>query len=197
MNAEDETRKIPLDEPEEDGDAQPEPDLGPWGAEAVQLGERSRDRAPIGVSPRRAEARPRRWLGLAAVVCAASVFSALGALIFSVGSTTEEISSKRALKTNRQPPVAERMPSEARAAHRARQRQHQARGKAPHRRSTAQPPATHPAPSPTYLPTPAPAPAPEPVAPSPAPAPAPEPSPTTKPPPASGPTVAKEFGFER
>lgn len=197
MNAEDETREIPLDQPAEDGGAQPEPDLGPWGAEAVQLGERSHDRAPIGASARRAEATPRRWLALAAVVCAASVFSVLGTLILSGGSTTNEISGQKGAKTNGQPPVSEqRIPNGTRAAHRARQRRHQAR-QASRRRSTAQPPATHPAPSPTYLPTPAPAPASEPVAPSQAPAPTPEPPPTTKPQPASGAAVAKEFGFER
>lgn len=197
MNAEDETREIPLDVPEEDGDAQPEPDLGPWGAEAVQLGEQSGDRAPIGASACRPEATPRRWTTLAAVVCAASVFSALGALILGGGSTTEKSSSQKTPKTNRQPLIAERLPNGTRAAHRARQRRRPARRQAPHRHSTAQPHATHPAPSPTYPPPPASAPAPEPVAPSPAPAPAPEPRPTTRPSPASGPTVAREFGFER
>lgn len=187
MNAEDDTREIPLDEPEEDGETQPEPDLGPWGAEAVRLGEQSRDRAPIGDGDRRAEATPRRRIALAAVVCAASVFSALGALILGGGSTAEK----------RQPPIAEQTPNETRAAHRARQRRRQVRRQASRRHSTAQPHATRPAPSPTYLPTPVPAPAPEPVTPSPAPAPAPEPPPTTKPQPASGAAVAKEFGFER
>lgn len=197
MNAEDDTREIPLDEPAEDGDTQPEPDLGPWGAEAVQLGERSRDQAPIGDATRGAEAIPHRWIALAAVICAASLFSVLGVLILSGGSTTNEIRSQQGAKTNRQPPVAKRMPNGARAAHRARQRRRQVRRQAPRRHSTEQPRATHPAPSPTYLPTPAPAPAPEPVTPSPAPAPAPDPMPTTKPPPASGSAVAEEFGFER
>jgi len=196
MNAEDDTREIPLVEPEVDGDAQPESDLGPWGAEAVQLGERSHDRAPIGDGAPRAEATPRRWLARAAVVCAASVFSVLGTLILSGGSTTNEISSQKTPKTNRQPPIAEQMPNGTRAAHRARPRRRQARRRASRRHSTARQHATHPGPSPTYLPPPAPAPAPEPVAPSPAPAPASEPTATTKPPPASGPVVAKEFGFE-
>lgn len=197
MNVEDDTQEIPLDEPEEDRAAQAESDLGPWGAEAVQLGERSRDRAPIGNALRRPEAIPRRWIAFAAVVCVASVFSVIGALILSGSPSPNEVSSRKAPKANRQPPADERTSNGTRAAHQARQRRRQARRRATRHHSTVQPQAPHPAPSPTYAPTPQRDPAPEPVTPSPAPAPAPEPPPTTKPPPAAGPTVAKEFGFER
>jgi hypothetical protein len=147
VNVEDDTWEIPLDEPEEDGGAQPEPDLGPWGAEAVQLDERSRDRMSIGNGARRPQSNPRRWIALAAVACAASVFSVLGALTLSGSSTTKEIGSRKAPKTSRQPPVAERMPNGARAAHRARQRRRQALRRASHRHRAVQLQTARPAPS--------------------------------------------------
>lgn len=197
MKANDNTQEIPLSEPEEDGDTQPEPDLGPWGAEAVQLGERSRARVSIDSNAHGSEKSPRRWIALAAVVCAAGVFSVFGALILSGRSATKEISSQTVPKTKRQHPVAEQMPNETRAAHRTRQRRRQAQGQASRRRPAAEPQTTRSTHSATYVPTPAPTPAPEPVAPSAPAAPALESPPTTKPPPASGPTVAKEFGFER
>lgn len=194
MNTEDDTQEFPLEGPGENRDDQAEPDLGPWGTEAVQLGVLSRDRMSTDSSAHRPQATPRRWIALAGV-CAVGLFTVIGSLMVSGGSTSKEIDSKRTMKTDRQPPVVEGMSKGPRAAHRAKQRRRQVRRRASRRPPATQPHTTHPAPSPTYAPIPQPDPAPEPVAPSPAPAPAL--TPTTKPPDASGPTVAKEFGFER
>lgn len=197
MNAEDDTLEIPPEEPKADRDAPPEPDLGPWGAEAVQLGEQGGGAVPKDRNAHDRKANSRRWVALAAVVCAASAFSVLGALILSGSPVTKEIGSQKTPKASRRPPVAERTPSGSRTARRSHRPRRQAGRRALHHRSTARPAATHSVPNPIYTPSPHPAPATEPVAPSPTPAPAPEPTRTTRPPPASGSAVAKEFGFER
>jgi hypothetical protein len=198
VNVEDDTREIPFGGPEDGRAGQSLPDLGPWGTEAVPLGKDERDQEPIISSTRRAEAKPHRWILLAAIACVTSLIVVLGVNILSGGSGPQT-HGQEAAKTRRQPFAAELKINRTRAARRAEQRRRQVRRQAlgSTRRSIPSPHPTHPAPSPTYAPAPEPAPPPEPVAPSRAPAPAPTATPTTKPPPASGPTVAKEFGFER
>jgi hypothetical protein len=200
VNVENDTQEVPIGESEDRRASQLEPDLGPWGPEAVPLGKDERDRRPTDDATRRAEAKARRWVPFAAMACAISLIAVLGANILS-GDSGFQTDGQEATKTRRQPPGAERKDNRARAARQAEeQRQRRVRRQArrrSRRHSVSSSHPTPPAPSPTYAPVPEPAPAPEPVAPSPAPAPAPTATPTTKPPPASGPTVAKEFGFER
>ena len=194
MKAQEDTREIPSAEPGNSQDDPPILDRGTWGVDAVPLGREERERN-LGESPRRAETKSRRRVALAAIVCATGLLVALGVNVFSGGPAlqTEKAQSQQA----KERPLADEPGSYGgRAERRIEQRQQQARPKS---RQRSIPPThrTHPAPSPSYEPAPESTPAPEPVAPSPAPAPAPAPLPTTKPPPASGPTVAEEFGFER
>ena len=194
MKAEEDTRDIPSAEPGHSQVDLPTPDLGSWGMDAVPLSREEHERKPA-ESPRAAETKSHRRVALAVIVCATGLLVALGANVFSGGSAlqTEKAESGQAKE---RPLVEEPGSNAGRAERRIEQRQQQARPKS-HQRSIPPTRRTHPAPSPTYAPAPEPTPAPEPVAPSPAPAPAPAPSPTTKPPAASGPIVAKEFGFER
>jgi hypothetical protein len=199
VNAEDDTQEIPLGEPGDGRAGELEPDLGPWGTEAVPLETDERDRKPIDTGSRRAETKPRRWIPCAATACAISLIAVLGVSILG-GTSGPQTDGRAATKTRRQPPAAERKDHRARAARQAEQRQRRARRQArlrSRRRSDSSSHPRHPAPSPTYAPAPESAPAPEPVTPSPTPAPAPASTPATRPPPASGSTVAKEFGFER
>ena len=194
MKAEEDTRDIPSAEPGHSQDDLPTSNLGPWGMDAVPLSREERERKPV-EGPRPAETKSHRRVALAAIVCATGLLVALGVNVLSGGSPLQTEKAESGQAKGR--PLADEPGSNGgRAERRIEQRQQQARPKS---RQRSIPPTrrTHPAPSPTYAPAPEPTPAPEPVAPSPAPAPAPAPSPTTKPPAASGPIVAKEFGFER
>lgn len=194
MKAEGDTRETPNTEPGHGQDDLPTPDLGAWGMDAVPLSSGGRERKPV-ERTRPAETKSHRRVALAAIVCATGLLIALGVNVLSGGSALQTKKAQSGQAKGR--PLADESGSNGgRTERRIEQRQQQNR---PESRQRSIPPArrAHSAPSPTYEPAPEPTPAPEPVAPSPAPAPAPTPSPTTKPPAASGPIVAKEFGFER
>ena len=194
MKAEEDTREIPNTEPGHGQDDLPTPDLGAWSMDAVPLSRGERERKPV-ERTRPAETTSHRRVALAAIVCATGLLVALSVNVLSGGSAlqTEKAQSGQA---KRRPLADEPGSNGGRTERHIEQRQQQAR---PPSRQRLTPPTrrAHRAPSPTYEPAPQPTPAPEPAAPSPASVPAPAPSPMTKPPPASGPTVAKEFGFER
>ena len=194
MKADEGTREISDTERRHSQGDLPTLDLGSWGMDAVPLSREEHARKPA-ESPRQAEPKPHHWVTLAAIACAVGLLTALGANTIG-GKPGPRTQRPHAEQRRRQPLVDAPEANGARAAHRVEQRHQQARSKSGQRSVPLTRP-THPAPSPTYAPAPDPAPAPEPVAPSPPPATAPAPSPTTKPPAASGPIVAKEFGFER
>lgn len=194
MNAEDGTQEIAFGAPKDAGGPRPDPDLGPWGTEAVPLGKGPRSPASPGGGTPPTSTKPHRWIAGVAIVCALSLIAVLGALVID-GESGHQAERTNAAQTRGQQPAAE-WETNGDRTRRAEQGRRRARVRS-RRRSFPSPPTTHPTPSPTYAPDSEPAPALEPVVPSPAPAPALGPSPTTKPPPASGPTVAKEFGFER
>jgi len=191
-----ETQELPVAEAD---DVDPPANLGPWGAEAVQLGVDAES------TPRRANTSTdnprlsrRRWatastLGLAVLLLGTLIVTALPS------DPDNDTTARPPNPANKRdvastPRAARPNPATRRAEHNPTRNDFKTRK--PHTRARTAP-APAPQPSPTYLPSPAPPPPSEPVTPSPAPAPTAEPMPTTKAPPASGPTVAKEFGFER
>ena len=190
MKAEDDTQEILVSERRRSQDGSQMPDLGPWGKDAVPLGGAARKRRPA-KSTRHAATKPHQRVAVAAITCVTGLLAAFGANILS-GESAPQTEKPQVGQVKRQPAADKPAANGARAARRRRQARSKSRQRAIH---SARP--THPAPSPTYAPAPKPVPTPEPVTPSPAPAPASGPTQTAKPPPASGPAVAKEFGFER
>ena len=196
MKVEDDTGVIPVGEPEHSRDGPPPVDRGPWGTDAVPLG-KDNDRRSSTENIRCAASKPRRWIVLAAITCTTGLIAALGVNLIG-GESGVQTEKPQTAQTRRQPRADALSADEAETARRtARQRKRVRSGS--RQRSVHLPHPMLRAPSPTYAPAPAPqpAPTPEPVAPSPVPAPASTPAQTSKPPPASGPGVAKEFGFER
>jgi len=188
MKDEHDTRELPV------GEAEAAPDLGPWGTDAVPLGNNECGRKPT-ESPSHTGTRPHRRGALAAIVCVSGLLAALGVNTIG-GKPGPQTERPQTTETRPQPSANEPGTNGASAARRIEQRQQQARSKL-RQRSTHSTLRARPAPRPTYTIAPEPTPPPEPVTPRPPPAPAAEPTPTTTPPPASGPAVAKEFGFER
>lgn len=197
MTHDEETQELPVAEAEP---AEPPADLGPWGAEAVQLGVEAEP------TPRRASAstdslRPvrRRWVTTGALGLAAVLIGAL--TVTSLPSDPDNDTTARPLNPANKRDVASapRAALPKPAPHRAERNpaRDDIKTRKPNKHSRTAPAPT-PQPSPTYLPSPAPPPPSEPVTPSPAPAPTAEgPAPTSPPQSASGAEVAREFGFER
>jgi len=192
MNPEDDTEVLSIGEStQERGEEESTSNLDHWGTDAVPLGKDKRGRQSMEGS-RHAKTIPHSWVALAAIICLTGGIISLGANLGKQSVTTRTDQPRASLPRDQAP--AQERGTNALTTRRVARRQRPARLKSrPQPISSPHP--KHSVPSPTY--DPAREPTPQPVGPIPAPASAPLRHPTTKPQPASGPTVAKEFGFER
>jgi hypothetical protein len=184
----DDTWEITPEVPGNGRDGGKPPTLSPWSSAAVALEKGEHQELTDNGSPR-AQARPPRWIASVAIAWTVALVAVLGAHLLN-GAPVRHNRQDAAQMTK--PRTAKRKDSRGR---RSRVGQRRASLKS-HRRSNSALRLTRHATSPTFASALPPAPAPEPFTPTPPRPPAPAPSPPTRPPPASGATVAKEFGFE-